>query len=86
MSEHTLAFSGGGNMARSLIGGLVARGVAPETLRVAEPVAELREALKPSIEQQFRAPNIGTWLNSRRFPSFDDACWKKNKYDSKKCS
>ena len=32
-------------MARSLIGGLVSRGVAADTLRVAEPVAELREAL-----------------------------------------
>jgi len=41
----TLAFIGGGNMARSLIGGLVARGVAPQRIRVAEPVPALREAL-----------------------------------------
>ncbi len=40
-----VAFIGGGNMARSLIGGLVARGFDPARIRVAEPVAALREAL-----------------------------------------
>ena len=40
-----MAFIGGGNMARSLIGGLVTRGQAPEDLRVAEPVAALRDGL-----------------------------------------
>lgn len=44
-SGDTVAFIGGGNMARSLVGGLVARGVAPGAIRVAEPVAALREAL-----------------------------------------
>ncbi len=44
-SPETIAFIGGGNMARSLIGGLIARGTAPRTIRVAEPVAALREAL-----------------------------------------
>ncbi len=41
-----LAFIGGGNMARSLIGGLVARGAEPATIRVAEPVDSLRHALQ----------------------------------------
>ncbi len=41
-----IAFIGGGNMARSLIGGLVARGADPGSIRVAEPVVELREALR----------------------------------------
>lgn len=41
----TVAFVGGGNMARSLIGGMVARGTPAASIRVAEPVAELREAL-----------------------------------------
>ncbi len=41
----TLAFIGGGNMARSLIGGLIARGHAPEAIHVAEPVDALRDAL-----------------------------------------
>lgn len=40
-----IAFIGGGNMARSLIGGLVARGTPPASVRVSEPVPELREAL-----------------------------------------
>ena len=40
-----IAFVGGGNMARSLVGGLVARGRAAGTIRIAEPVAALREAL-----------------------------------------
>lgn len=40
-----LAFIGGGNMARSLIGGLLKTGVAPATLSVAEPLAEARQAL-----------------------------------------
>ena len=45
MNEN-IAFIGGGNMARSLIGGLVAQGRAPATIRVAEPVAALRDALQ----------------------------------------
>ncbi len=40
-----LAFIGGGNMARSLIGGLLKTGVAPATLSVAEPLAESRQTL-----------------------------------------
>ncbi|MBS0200124.1 MAG: pyrroline-5-carboxylate reductase [Proteobacteria bacterium] len=40
-----IAFIGGGNMARSLIGGLIAHGSDPAFIHVAEPVAELRAAL-----------------------------------------
>ena len=40
-----IAFIGGGNMARSLIGGLLKTGVAAADIRVAEPQAEAREAL-----------------------------------------
>ncbi|KFN43427.1 pyrroline-5-carboxylate reductase [Arenimonas oryziterrae] len=40
-----IAFIGGGNMARSLIGGLVARGQAADTIQVSEPAEALREAL-----------------------------------------
>jgi pyrroline-5-carboxylate reductase len=41
----SIAFIGGGNMARSLIGGLVARNTPSTSIRVAEPMAELRDAL-----------------------------------------
>ena len=40
-----VAFIGGGNMARSLIGAQLARGVPPAAITVAEPRAEAREAL-----------------------------------------
>jgi pyrroline-5-carboxylate reductase len=40
-----IAFIGGGNMARSLIGGLVSQGRDASSIRVAEPVDALREAL-----------------------------------------
>ncbi|MBP7599392.1 MAG: NAD(P)-binding domain-containing protein, partial [Pseudoxanthomonas sp.] len=39
---HPLAFIGGGNMARSLIGGLIKRGADPSRIRVAEPNEPLR--------------------------------------------
>ncbi len=44
-SAPVVAFIGGGNMARSLIGGMIARGADPAHVRVAEPVAAVREAL-----------------------------------------
>ncbi len=40
-----IAFIGGGNMARSLIGGLIARGLDASHVHVSEPVPELREQL-----------------------------------------
>jgi len=50
-----LAFIGGGNMARSLIGGLVRRGHPPAAIRVAEPVPALREALAADFGVQVHA-------------------------------
>ncbi|WP_159015478.1 pyrroline-5-carboxylate reductase [Cognatiluteimonas profundi] len=46
MTGHeTIAFIGGGNVTRMLVTGLVAAGVDPDTIRVAEPVAKVRAAL-----------------------------------------
>lgn len=45
MTFPTIAFVGGGNIARSLVGGLIAQGSDPATIRVAEPIDQLREAL-----------------------------------------
>ena len=44
-SEGNLTFIGGGNMGRSLVGGLVARDVAPGRITVADPVAATRDGL-----------------------------------------
>ena len=67
-SPATIAFIGGGNMARSLIGGLIARGQAPASIHVAEPV----EALRDSLQRDFgvecadgaatSAAGAGVWL------------------------
>ena len=48
----TLCFIGGGNMARSLIGGLVAAGGDAASVRVAEPVPALRDALRKDFGVQ----------------------------------
>ena len=45
MSTATITFIGGGNMARSLIGGLVQKGFSPAAIRVSEPVPEARDTL-----------------------------------------
>jgi pyrroline-5-carboxylate reductase len=49
MSQQRIAFVGGGNMATSLIGGLLARGTAADAIVVADPDAGQRERL----ERQF---------------------------------
>ncbi len=45
MTVESITFVGGGNMARSLIAGLVRQGVPATQIHVAEPVAALRESL-----------------------------------------
>lgn len=67
-SASTLAFIGGGNMARSLIGGLIARGTPAADIRVSEPVDVLRDALARDFGVQVGADNAeaaapaGLWL------------------------
>lgn len=66
--QPTLCFIGGGNMARSLIGGLVARGQPGASIHVAEPHAPLREALAHDFGVRVHADNAeaasvaGVWV------------------------
>ncbi len=45
MSNSKIAFIGGGNMARSLIGGMIATGISNQNISVSEPQADLRKRL-----------------------------------------
>ena len=63
-----IAFIGGGNMARSLVGGLVARGTAASGIRVAEPVDAVRDALAADFgvrtfaSADAAATDAGVWV------------------------
>jgi pyrroline-5-carboxylate reductase len=78
--NHDIAFIGGGNMARSLIGGLVAQGRDPATIRVSEPVAALRDALAAEFgvavfEQGADAvAGAGTWVFATKPQVLREVC------------
>lgn len=57
MQQREIAFIGGGNMARSLIGGLVQRGRDAAAIAVSEPDQTLREALAANFGLQAVADN-----------------------------
>ncbi|NUS39179.1 MAG: pyrroline-5-carboxylate reductase [Lysobacter sp.] len=63
-----IAFIGGGNMARSLVGGLVARGWPASDIRLAEPVEALREGLAREfgvpifVDNAQAVADAGTWV------------------------
>jgi len=57
MNSPHISFIGGGNMARSLIGGLIGNGVPIDRLSVAEPNPELREALARDFGVAVHADN-----------------------------
>ncbi|WP_421621873.1 pyrroline-5-carboxylate reductase [Alkalilimnicola ehrlichii] len=58
MSNNTLCFIGGGNMARSLIGGLLADGFDPQAVRVADPDAGKRDDLASRFGVRVYADNL----------------------------
>ncbi len=68
MAADSITFIGGGNMARSLIAGLIRQGVPAAHIHVAEPVAALRESLAADFGVQVHdnaidaAAQGGTWL------------------------
>ena len=76
----SIAFIGGGNMARSLIGGLVAQGVDPRAIRVAEPVDALRDALARDFGVQVfasaaeAAAGASTWVLAVKPQVMRDVC------------
>lgn len=63
-----VAFIGGGNMARSLVGGLLARGADPALIHVADPAREQRESLAREFGVRTHADNAeavaaaGAWV------------------------
>ena len=52
VTTHKIGFIGGGNMARSLIGGLLAKGIAPTQLWVSEPTLANRQRLQEDFGVQ----------------------------------
>lgn len=62
--ETAVAFIGGGNMARSLISGLIARGTPAASIHVAEPVAELRASLDADFGVKVFADGAGAVIGA----------------------
>jgi pyrroline-5-carboxylate reductase len=60
MAENTIGFIGGGNMACSLIGGLIADGCIPQHIWVSEPQPERRAALQQQFGIRTTASNPET--------------------------
>ena len=58
-----ISFIGGGNMAQALIGGLIARGLAPTRITVSDPVERVRELLVEK-DVQVTTDNAAAILNA----------------------
>ena len=75
-----IAFIGGGNMARSLIGGLIARGMPAPAIHVSEPVETLRDALARDFGVRVFADNAeaardsATWVLGVKPQVMRDVC------------
>jgi pyrroline-5-carboxylate reductase len=53
-----IAFIGGGNMARSLVGGLLAKGHSRQSIRIAEPMPGARETLQSDFGVSVHSENL----------------------------
>lgn len=65
MLKETIGFIGGGNMARSLIGGLVAQGLPAAQVTVSEPLAAQRQSLNSSLRVNVTEDNKVAVRNSQ---------------------
>jgi pyrroline-5-carboxylate reductase len=65
MLKETLAFIGGGNMARSLIGGLIAQGLPAKQVVVSDPLETQRAALAQQYGVQVTADNAAAVINAQ---------------------
>ncbi|SNY66486.1 pyrroline-5-carboxylate reductase [Stenotrophomonas sp. CC120223-11] len=80
MAADSITFIGGGNMARSLIAGLIRQGVPAAHIHVAEPVAALRESLAADFDVQVHdnaadaAAQGRTWLLAVKPQVLRDVC------------
>lgn len=57
MAPETIAFIGGGHITRTLVAGLLAAGTEPSTIRVADPVPDVRAALERDFSIRTFADN-----------------------------
>jgi pyrroline-5-carboxylate reductase len=64
MKDTTIAFIGGGNMARSLIGGLLADGLPPDRIRTADPSPAVRQELEARYRVRTTADNADAALQA----------------------
>jgi pyrroline-5-carboxylate reductase len=64
LADVRIAFIGGGNMARSLIGGMIRNGASAQNITVAEPNAELRDALAHDFNVAVHAGNEDAALDA----------------------
>ena len=65
MLTETLGFIGGGNMARSLIGGLLTRGLPARNVVVADPMAAQRESLATQLGVRTTDDNVFAARNAQ---------------------
>ena len=64
IKQHRYAFIGGGNMARSLIGGLIAGGVEPAQISASDPIAAQRDNLAQTLGIRTVAANSSAVANA----------------------